>query len=238
MRKGRHMRLGIFTDPHYSTQDVTCGVRNNSKSLDKICEAYRLFERLNCDHAVCLGDLTDSEDSHEKEIENLKEIKSVISSFSVPTVCLMGNHDAFSFTKDEFYGILGEDFIPADHVIGGKKLLFLDACYFKSGTQYMPGDSDWSDSYYPFEDNLKETVSSGKEDIFVFIHQNLDPSAPEPFRIFNEKSVNSILSECGKVKAVFQGHYHPGLVNEVNGIRYVTFPAMCEHEGAYFTEDI
>jgi manganese-dependent ADP-ribose/CDP-alcohol diphosphatase len=39
-----------------------------------------------------------------------------------------------------------------------------------------------------------------------------------------------MLAASGKVKTVFQGHYHPGHENELNGIRYITLPAMCEGE--------
>ena len=57
-------------------------------------------------------------------------------------------------------------------------------------------------------------------------------------RIKNADGVNRILFESKKVKAVYQGHYHPGARNLQNGIRFITFPAMCESDGAYFIEDI
>ena len=34
----------------------------------------------------------------------------------------------------------------------------------------------------------------------------------------------------GKVKAVFQGHYHKGHETVIDGIPYHTLPAMCEGE--------
>ena len=36
------MKLGIFTDSHYSSQEVTCGNRYNSRSLEKIRKAMKL----------------------------------------------------------------------------------------------------------------------------------------------------------------------------------------------------
>ena len=232
------MRLGIYTDPHYSSQELTCGVRFNSRSLEKIREAYKFFESERCDLAVCLGDLIDSENGHETEIDNLRKIADIIKSSPIPTVCLMGNHDAFAFEKEEFYGILGEETVPEDRVLCGKRLLFLDACYFENGARYMPGGSDWTDTFFPFEEELREAVSSSTEDIYVFIHQNLDPAAGERHCVANYKSVNAILSESQKVRAVYQGHFHPGCRNVLDGISYVTFPAMCESDGAYFIEDI
>ena len=232
------MRLGIYTDPHYSSQAITCGVRFNSRSLEKIRGAYRFFEHERCDLAVCLGDLIDSENEHETEIDNLGKIADIIRSSSVPTVCLMGNHDAFAFNKEEFYGILGAETVPVNRVLGGKRLIFMDACYFENGARYMPGDSDWTDTYFPFEEELAQAVSSSHEDIYVFIHQNLDPAAGERHCVANFESINRILSDCAKVKAVYQGHFHPGCRNVLSGIRYVTFPAVCESDRAYFIEDI
>ena len=232
------MRLGIYTDPHYSSQEVTCGVRRNSRSLEKIQNAYRFFEREACDLAVCLGDLIDRETEHAAEIEHLKRAADVIHASSVPTLCLMGNHDAFAFTREEFYGILGADTQPSHRVLQGRRLLFLDACFFANGTRYMPGDSDWTDTFCPCETELRAIVSSSDEEICVFVHQNLDPAAEARHRIANADRINAILFGSPRVKAVFQGHYHPGCRNVWHGIRYITFPAMCESENAYFTEDI
>ena len=232
------MRLGIYTDPHYSSQAVTCGVRFNSRSLAKIREAYRFFEHEKCDLAVCLGDLIDKDADHSAEIENLEKVAAVIKASPVPTVCLMGNHDAFAFTAEEFYGVLGADTVPTDRVLSGRRLVFADACYFSNGARYMPGDANWTDAYFPFEETLRRTVSQAREDVYVFIHQNLDPAAEERHRISNADAVNEILFACGRVRAVYQGHYHPGCRSVLRGIRYVTFPAMCESDGAYFVEEL
>ena len=53
--------------------------------------------------------------------------------------------------------------------------------------------------------------------------------------IRNAPEVRALLSSSGKVKAVFQGHYHPGHENEIDGIRYHTLPAMCEGEENRFS---
>ena len=49
---------------------------------------------------------------------------------------------------------------------------------------------------------------------------------------------NGVLEENGRVKCVIQGHYHEGAENTVNGIRYLTLPAMCEREDAVFLMEI
>lgn len=227
------MKIGIFTDAHYSSQAVTCGNRYNSKSLEKIRQAYNFFQSEKCDLIVCLGDLTDTEVSHEKEMENLKEIANVINTCPIKSICLMGNHDAFALTNAEFYEILAHS--KPEHIkTQGKNLLFLDACYFKNGNHYLPGDTDWTDTFYPHIKDLKKQIVEATGDVYIFIHQNLDPNIREDHRLFNSEEINRIFRESGKVKAVYQGHYHPGMRSTHNDIEYIAFPAMCENENAYF----
>lgn len=231
------MKIGIFTDSHYSSQEITCGNRYNSKSLSKIKDAYRFFESQKCDLILCLGDLIDREISHSQEIANLKEIAGVINRSPIKTVCVMGNHDAFAFTESEFYEILSgckPKTIQQNH----KTLLFLDTCYFRNGSHYQPGDTDWTDTYYPHVEDLQQSLNASCGDVSVFLHQNLDPSIRSDHRVYNAEAINVLLQKSGKVKTVFQGHYHPGDTHVHNGIRYVTFPAMCEQENAYFIEEI
>ena len=231
------MRIGIFTDAHYSSQKITCQNRYNSQSLRKISDAYDFFVKEECELIVCLGDLIDTESTVEKEIENLREISKILNSVSIPTLCLMGNHDAFVLTPEDFYSALKLD-PPGDIHKNGRNLIFLDACCFKSGKHYAPGDSDWTDSYLPYEDALRTKLSKTTDKAYIFIHQNIDPDIREDHRIFNSASVFDIISQSGVVNTVFQGHYHPGHRSEHNGVRYVTLPAMCENECAYWIFDI
>ncbi|MBQ8897667.1 MAG: metallophosphoesterase [Clostridia bacterium] len=231
------MKLGMFTDPHYSSAEVTCGVRYNSRSLEKIKKAYEYFEKENCDLVICLGDLIDHEDSHERVVENLKAVAGVINSSPIPSVCLMGNHDAFTMTPEEFYSVLGR---PEPGVIEkeGKTLVFLDACHSKTGAHYVPGDVDWTDTFYPHTEELKALLNRAEGEVFVFLHQNVDPDIQENHRLFNTQEMNAIFAASGKVKTVYQGHYHHGNRSVHNGISYITFPAMCENTNAVFIEEI
>ena len=231
------MKLGIFSDSHYSSQAVTCGNRYNSQSLRKIKEAYNHFQKENCDLIVCLGDLIDHEDKKEKVIENLKAVAEIIRNVPIPSVCLMGNHDAFALEVETFYQILGTS-QPEEMVKDGCRLLFLDACYLKSGRHYQPGDDDWKDTYYPFEEQLREKLRDAKEKCYVFLHQNIDPAIPESQRLWNDETVFNCINESGVVKAVFQGHYHTGCRSEYAGVPYIAPPAMCENEDAYFVYEL
>ena len=139
------MKIGIFTDSHYSSAAVTCKKRFNSASLEKIAEAYRYFAAEGCGPVICLGDLIDREDDHQKEIQNLTAVSEIIRASGLHTVCVMGNHDAFAFTRDEFYSITGALCRPSLNITSsdGKILLFVNACYYASGEPYAPGKGKW-----------------------------------------------------------------------------------------------
>lgn len=232
------MKLGIFTDSHYSSAEITCTNRYNSKSLGKIKKAFKYFRNEKCDLVVCLGDLIDRENEHKKTVCNLKEISRVLDSYDLKTYVVMGNHDGFEFEVDEFYAILGEKHRPQNTYMDNKNLIFMDACYFKTGIHYKPGDSDWTDTFYPETDYLKEVLEKVEGDTYVFVHQSLSPTIREDHRISNDAQIREVMEKSGKVCVVFQGHFHEGEESECNGIRYVTYPAMCENEDCYYVVEI
>ena len=231
------MKLGIFTDAHYSSQEVTCGNRYNSQSLEKIRQAYESFAREQCDLVICLGDLTDREDSHEEERARLCEIAEVIGESGIPTVCVMGNHDAFDFTREEFYGIL-RGCRPENRLEEGRNLIFLDACYCKDGRSYQPGDSDWTDTYLPETEKLEALLAQTRGDVYLFMHQNIDPQVEEHHCLANAEQVRAILEKNGRVRRVWQGHYHPGVQSVYGSTEYITLPAMCEGEKTWVVAEI
>ena len=231
------MKLGLFTDPHYSSRTLSCGVRYNSRSLDKIRKAYTHFAANGCELVICLGDLIDTEDSIDKIRQNLKCIAEVIRASGIPTYCLRGNHDAFLLEYGEFYSILG-GCEPRDVELDGKHLIFADACYFKDGRRYSPGDTDWTDTFYPFAKELAAKLECVTGDAYVFMHQNIDPSAPPDHRLANADEMFDVINRSGAARAVFQGHYHKGCTSQYGGVKYITLPAVCEHENAYFIYDI
>lgn len=230
------MKIGLFSDPHYSSAAST-GPRLNNQSLRKIREAYDSFAEQGCELVVCLGDLIDTEPTPAKEAENLAAVGKVIRESGIPTVCVMGNHDAFAMEPARFYEILG---LPAleELCMAGKRLLFLNACYFRDGRSYAPGDVDWTDTFYPYADRLAERLRQGEEETYLFVHQNLDPAVECHHRIDNADAIMALIRETRVVKAVYQGHYHPGCCSEYDGVRYITLPAMCEGEGAFTTTDL
>lgn len=226
------MKLGLFADSHFSTAELTCGNRYNSQGLARIEKACRQFVEAGCDRIVCLGDLIDHEPVHETEVDNLKKVAQVFRNCPVPVTVIMGNHDAFSFTREEFYGILGEECRPADLYGEAASLLFADACYFRNGKPYGPGDSDWTDTCIPDTEELRKRIESATGNVYLFLHQNLDPTVESHHILSNAPDIRRILEQSGKVRAVCQGHYHPGNKTGRNGIQYFTLPSLCTYEDA------
>ena len=219
------MKIGIYSDPHYSSQEITGGNRYNSRSLDKMRGAYRDFEEAGCDLIICLGDLTDTEDTKEREIANMREIAAFFAACPIPTVVVMGNHDAYVFEPEEFYDLLG-GCEPTDRVVDGKALMFLSANHNPDGSPYHPHAFHWYACHLPTED-LAARLEAATGDVHVFLHQNLDAACPDDHRPHNADEACRILADSGKVKTVYQGHYHWGADTQKDGIRYVTLPAMC-----------
>ena len=225
------MKIGIYTDPHYSSQEITCGNRYNSKSLDKMRAAYRDFTAAGCDRIICLGDLTDTEDTKEREIANMRELAAFFAACPIPTTVVMGNHDAYVFEPEEFYALLG-GCEPSDVLAQGKTLIFLSANHNPDGTPYRPHAFRWDECYLPTE-GLPERLDNARGDVYVFLHQNIDSACPDDHRPRNAEEVHRILADSGKVKAVYQGHYHWGADTQRDGIRYVTLPATCCYDNTH-----
>ena len=224
------MKIGLFSDPHYSSQELTGGNRRNNRSLDKMRAALKHFEAAGCDRVICLGDLTDTEDTKQKEIANMGEIAALFSDFSMPIHVIMGNHDAYVFEPTEFYALLG-GCEPMDIHQEGKHLLFLDANYTAQGVKYTPHGFHWDDVGLPNPGGLREELAALDGDVYIFMHQNVDPAIPAAdHRLANADEVCAIIEDSGKVKAVYQGHFHWGNRSSRNGVEYITLPAMAVYE--------
>ena len=231
------MKIGLYADAHYSSQALTCGKRRNNLSLGKLREAYAFFAEQGCGLCVSLGDLIDKNDSHADDVRHLEAVREVISSAGIETVCIMGNHDAFTFRKEEYYRILGGH-MPVDRTVGGKRLIFLDSCFFRSGARYTAAGGDWTDCFLPGADAFLRQLREHEEEAVVFLHHNIDPAVPADHRPANADALFAGIRDSKKVRTVFQGHYHPGKSSLYGDVRYITLPAVCEHEHAYFVYDL
>ncbi|MBQ8371032.1 MAG: metallophosphoesterase [Clostridia bacterium] len=227
------MKLGLFSDPHYSEKESACVTRRPSLSYGKIRDAMDAFTAAGCDLVLCLGDLVDCCDTIEEDRRRIDELNGMISSYPMPFYSLMGNHDYQNFTREEFSR--RTSYPPFFLRFGDITLIFPDANFMDNGTAdgqiYAKDAIDWTNAYLPADVCEKlRAVLADEETVraYVFLHQNLDPAVEEHHVIRNADAVRAVLRESGKVCAVYQGHFHPGHESIIDGIPYVTLPAMCE----------
>ena len=224
------MKIGLFTDPHDSTKDISCITRRPSLSWGKIQRAMEDFRDV--DLVICLGDLTDDCIDPDDNIPRLKSLAEMIQNHGIEFLSMMGNHDCNVFTRESFQSLTG-CLPPFSKLIRNTLLIFLDANYTCSGVPYSPGNVNWKDTAVPDWQIEKLQLLLCDEQVaeaIVFVHQNLDPHVQKDHIIANHARIRGILESSGKVKRVFQGHYHPGHDSLINGIAYHTLPAMCEGE--------
>lgn len=225
------MKLGIFADPHYSTADQI-KTRRPSRSMEKVHQLAGIFKREEAEAIVCLGDLINSEKDAGKDRQNLRDIAQVLRFAGLPVFCVMGNHDAQAFTPTEYAAISGFRTAPYTADFGDTRLIFLDCCYTDNGTPeglpYRDRQFHWKNAYLPASQlEFLEQAAAGVARAVVFTHQNLD-DRDNPHCIRNVAAARAVIERCGNIRTVFSGHYHPGGQFTINGVTYVTPPALCE----------
>ena len=227
------LKIGIFTDAHVSDKATAVKTRRPSLSFEKIRIAMKAFQRKKVRLVVCLGDLldhcTDPADD-EKEFVRLSEM---IRSFGIPFRCIQGNHDCENFGERDFYRISGFEKPPFVEKYGECALIFLDTGFHDDGTPYLPGKIDWTNSYLPPNqtERLRAVLSDTTvREAVIFLHPRLYPEDDPRYQLRNSAEIRAILEQSGKVHRVYSGHYHRGSLATLNGITYMTLPALCEGE--------
>lgn len=225
------MKIGIFTDAHYCHADILCDTRRPFLSIAKIREAMDAFRLNGVDLCICLGDLTDHAPTDTKEdvISCFHEAIELIRSYNIPFYLVPGNHDYLMMSANELLEA-GIAVPPYTIPVGGYKFVFLDANYRADGRRFDVAGVNWTDSNLPNEQCLflNDALSEASEPCIVCIHENLDPLVEKHHIVKNAEMIRQIIRERGKVKMVLQGHYHPGAERMIDGITYLTMPAMCE----------
>ncbi|HRQ51310.1 MAG TPA: metallophosphoesterase [Agriterribacter sp.] len=239
------LRFGIITDLHYADR-----LPNNSRyyrqSLTKLSECVELMNEQRVDFLIELGDFKD-QDIHPDATETLRfleTIESKLRQFKGPVHHVLGNHDMDSISKEQFLSrIHNGGFSKARNYYSFNKghyhFIVLDANYTREGVSYSRGNFDWKDCHIPGEQLkwLEEDLRKHRRPAVVFIHQQLDGPAYEGdhsrYGPDNADQVRAILERPGKVLVVFQGHYHDGGYNIINGIPYYTLKAAIEGDGAH-----
>lgn len=242
-RKGRSLRFGILTDIHYADRNPNMeSGRYYRQSLQKVRECVEVMNREKVDFLIEIGDLKDQGDPPDESetLSYLAAIESELQEFSGPVFHVLGNHDMDSLSKIQFLDQITNEgqydslnyYSFSSH---GYHFEVLDANYSIDGSDYDHGDFDWTKAFIPHRqlEWLRTDLALTGKPVIVFIHHQLDsPKVPDKRHCpVNADEVRRILEDSGKVKAVFQGHYHKGSFSEINGIFYYTLKAVVDGEG-------
>lgn len=244
-KKGlRPIKFGVVTDTHYAVRPPTIS-RFYKQSLDKLSECVDLMNQQDVDFLIELGDFKDQniDPEESKTLQFLETIEHEFRQFDGPMYHVLGNHDMDSISKDQFLDKItntGFSNAPNYYSFNNNDLHFivLDANYSSEGIGYDHGNISWKDSHIPEEqlEWLEEDLRRNLKPTIVFVHQQLDSAAFDKSHAIycpdNADKVRSILEKSGNVLSVFQGHYHPGSFNIINGINYYTLKAVIEGDGA------
>lgn len=221
------MKIGIFTDTHYCKLTLLDQGRNPSRAYDAVKAAFDEFKKQGADIAVCLGDLVHFHNGFDESKRHLEKISALINSYDIPVYHCMGNHDSEIVSGKDFAEISGFNVAPCVRENDENKLIFLDASYTPDSKPFGRGHVDWTLSYVPESELawLEKELETDKK-CFVFIHQCLDTLVDGQHIVVNADEVNELIKKHG-IAHVFQGHYHYGAENSINGIPYTTVRAMC-----------
>lgn len=242
------VRIGLVADVHHADRDDAPwnGVTAYRQALGRFNAAMDVFCARQPDLMIELGDFKDiarkaspapDEDPRDKAatIRLTREVESVFARFKGPRYHVLGNHDNDMLDKDEFLSLCPNTGIPPDRsyysfALKGVTFIVLDGNFTLTGEPYRGSKINWvwTESLIPPEEIawLKEELSKAKGPVVVAIHQRLDTAAREHHRVANGDEVQKILSDSGKVVAVFQGHDHLGGCSREGGVFYYTLRAM------------
>lgn len=233
------LRFGVVTDTHYADREPN-GTRHYRDSMQKMQRAVEYFNSENVDFIIELGDMKDT--THDAAVEPtlrfLEEIERIFQSFNGPAYHVLGNHDMDCISKEEF---LSHTF-NAGRAKGRSyysftarrtRCIVLDANFNPDGEPYSRGNFDWKKCMIPTEQLRwleKELSAHPTQPTLIFLHQLLDSFSDvrRSVCVSNAEEVVAILERHPQVRAVFQGHHHPGHYSHRAGIHYLTLQGMIE----------
>jgi len=232
------LKIGLFSDVHYCSEEAMCGTRMCSLSYDKLCKAYEEFEKQKVDLIICLGDLCDvgTISGKDDSINCMIKIVSKMKSSTIPFIFVPGNHDSLAMERTDLEKLVGGTLAPIIYETEQYNFICLDANYSSDMKHFSPKGFDWIDSNLPKEQItfLQNALNESKKECIIAIHENIDSKSHEYFRVNNADRIREIIEKSGKVKLVLQGHKHIFEENTENGIDYISVVGMCEGNENHF----
>ncbi|HUT87555.1 MAG TPA: metallophosphoesterase [Candidatus Heimdallarchaeota archaeon] len=234
------LRIGVFADLHaHDTESPGEGkvMSNYSERLESFVVAANAWP---ADLVIELGDFVNGKFVLGAELGDaaripgiLEKAESIYATFGGPRYYVLGNHDVYDLSKEEFIERVDATSTYQSLDAGAYHVVILDAQYDKKGNDL--GHAGWvvqGNIPQAQLDWLSEDLAATDLPTIVCVHQPLDvdfdllSGGPA---IANAEAVKAILSGSGVVVAVFQGHEHENAYSEIDGIHYITFEALVDH---------
>jgi len=235
------LRIGVVTDIHAHDTESPVEGKVMSNYAERVSAFVDAMNAWPADIVLQLGDLVNGAFVLGAAYGDPKRIASILAAAAAlftPLDCpihhMLGNHDLYDLSKDEFLAGIGQapSYRSFDHA--GLHIVLLDAQYND------PGEEDYDHVFMRVKCRipahqlawLRDDLAATALPTIVCVHQPLDSefdaTAGGP-PVVNREEVRTILSDSGVVIAVFQGHDHENRHAEIDGIHYVTFAAMVDH---------
>jgi len=232
------LRIGLVTDFHYSPVDYSG--RRCSQGAARLGRAMAELSKLDLEHVVTLGDLIDHSGRPASERACLAEMGGLLRTARCPVHTVLGNHDVECLDKATCLAVLGERrrraYYAFDHLPW--RLIVLDTNFHADGSDISPRArmSHWRENWLGQVQLAwikRQLRAAGDRPVAIFAHANLDPRGGEvdgldDHNVRDCREALDIITAAGNVQVVFQGHYHRGLFNEIEGVRFITLRAGCE----------
>jgi len=234
------LRVGVFADLH--AHDTNSPVEehvytNYGQRLQAFVDAMNAWP---ADLVIELGDFVNGKFVLGAELGDaaripaiLEKAESIYATFNGPRYYVLGNHDVYDLSKEEFIQRVDAASTYHSFDAGAYHIVILDAQYDKKGNDL--GHAGWvvqGNIPQVQLDWLSEDLAATDLPTIVCVHQPLDvdfdllSGGPA---IANAEDVKAILSGSGVVVAVFQGHEHENAYSLLDGIHYVTFEGLLDH---------
>ena len=247
------VRFGMVTDCHYAEipyakRAYPVGDAAYSESAKKLAECVVVMNRERPDFMIELGDFKDLGPTKAETLGYLEKIETVFSGFKGPRYHVAGNHDFDCLTTEEFFSR-----VPNDGKVsktgyytfekGGVTFIVMNACFDSSMKPYSC-NNPWNNANVPPEEIawLQKELAAAPGRVVIFCHQCLCSAAEPQHIVKNAAAVREVIEKSGKVKAVFTGHQHSGLIDIIKGITYYSLRGLVlnagEEENSYALAEI
>ncbi|MBU1049185.1 metallophosphoesterase [Candidatus Bipolaricaulota bacterium] len=235
------VRFGLITDTHAHDIDSPLEGKWMSHTQERMTAFTDAMNDWSPDFIVELGDFVNgwvvlgADPGDPNRIPDiLAWADSLYDQFNGPSYHVIGNHDLYNLTKQQYRDVLGTESTSYSFDVGSFHFVVLDVQYASDGTDlkntytgiagFVPeSEFEW----------LRDDLATSSFATIVLVHQPLDDTAEEIAAwnrptVLNQDDLRQLFARDGDVIAVFQGHDHANVHNVIHGIHYITFEAMVD----------